>query len=212
MNSATPFLLVVVDGPSEARDELQGIEAAGVVQSIIGQIFGREVLKNLEVRYWRHIRLSPQRIARGHVEKARVIANEANESTCYGAILLLDADRDGDTRLEELREGTELSGVRKRTAIGIAREMLEAWLLADPSLVVCPLPAGKRSEELWGQKKDSMSNYPKHVLRRCVLTPRQWTHQDAVAAFEPSRARAFAPSLDEFMIEVESLADRQYAR
>jgi hypothetical protein len=212
MKSDVPFLLVVVDGPSEARDDIPGAESPGVVRTIIQQIFGDEVAKNVAIRYWRHVRLSPQRKARGHVEKARVIALEANESTVYGAVLLLDADHDGDTRLRELKEGTSSSGVDHRTAIGIAREMVESWLLADVSLRKHPLPSDKQSDDLWGAQNDPSSNYPKHVLNRCVLMPREWTHRDAVEAFDPSRARSQSPSLHAFMAEVEALADRHYAR
>jgi len=124
----------------------------------------------------------------------------------------LDADRHGDTRLDELKEGTSASGVRARTAIGIAREMVESWLLADVSLRKHPLPSNKQCDDLWGAKDDPMSNYPKHVLRRCVLEPRDWTHREAVEAFDPSRARSQSPSLHAFMAEVEALADRHYAR
>jgi len=124
----------------------------------------------------------------------------------------LDADHDGETRLHELKEGTSSSGVHHRTAIGIAREMVESWLLADASLMMHSLPPDKGCDDLWGAKSDPTSNYPKHVLRRCILEPRGWTHRNAVQAFNPSRARSQSPSLHAFMAEVESLADRHYAR
>jgi len=57
----------------------------------------------------------------------------ADAKTAYGAVMLLDNDhkdeRGGSVRLRELREGVESSGVRHRAAVGIAREMIEAWLL-----------------------------------------------------------------------------------
>ncbi len=205
-----PFLLVVVDGPSEARDSTAGASSGGVVRSIIRQAFGELVEKNIEVIYWHRVKLSGLRRVRGNIEKASVIARDANESTAYGAVLLLDADGDGDTRFAELAEGAALSGVRERTAIGIAREMIEAWLLADPNLLAEPLPPGKRCEHLWGRKDDIHSNYPKHVLRRCVLEPKRLNHAQAVELFDPNRARPHAVSLDAFMREVENLASHNW--
>lgn len=212
MSEDFPFLLVAVDGPSEARDNVAGTEAGGVMHTIVRQVFGDEAARNIAIRYWRQIRLSPQRRARGHVEKACIVARSANETTAYGALLLLDADRHADARLSELREGVMQAGCPERAAVGVAREMIEAWLLADPALLSTPLPAGKGCEELWGDKGDPTSNYPKHVLRRCVLEPRGLRHADAVASFNPTRARPHAPSLDAFMTEVQALAERQYVR
>jgi hypothetical protein len=176
MTNPTPFLLVVVDGPSEARDNTPGLPAGGVVRSIIRQTFGNHVEASIDIKYWHHIGKSPLRRLRGNDDKARYVAALADETTVYGAVLLLDADGNGATRFAELEEGANSSGVRERTAIGIAKEMIEAWLLADSELVAKELPAGKQCEELWGRKNDGESNYPKHVLRRCVLEPKRLTH------------------------------------
>jgi len=133
----------------------------------------------------------------------------ADQTTAYGAVLVLDNDHTGDRRLAELRAGVARSSLPHRAAIGVAREMVEAWVLADPELLVKQLPAGKTSEELWGAKDDGASGYPKHVLKRCVLEPRRWLHPDAVAAWSFDRARPHAPSLDAFAREVERLAAEQ---
>jgi len=213
MTVTYPYLLVVVDGPSEARDATRGVESGGVVRKVIACIFGDDVAGSIEIQYWHHVLRPPAHRARGHAEKAKRLAELADAKTAYGAVMLLDNDhkdeRGGSVRLRELREGVESSGVRHRAAVGIAREMIEAWLLADPDLVTLPLPAGKRCEELWGAKDDGSSNYPKHVLRRCVLEPRAWTHVEAVEAWSPERSRPNAQSLHEFMEEVERLARSQ---
>lgn len=124
--------------------------------------------------------------------------------------MLLDNDRKEDEgRLEQLRQGVGEVGQAERTAVGVAREMLEAWLLADPRLPHTTTPLPKRPEELWGKKGEAASNYPKHVLKRCVLEPRDLEHADALDEWSPARARAHAPSLDAFMKEVERLARSQ---
>jgi hypothetical protein len=207
-----PFLLVVVDGPSEARDAQAGAEAGGVVRTILARIFGEDAARSLAVRYWRHIPRSPLRGSGGHAEKARRMTVLADQTTAYGAVLLLDNDHTGDRRLEELRRGVQDSGLGHRAAVGVAREMIEAWLLADPALLARTLPSGKRCEDLWGSKEDTSSNYPKHVLRRCVLDPRGWSHQDAIGAWSVERSRPNAPSLDAFVTEVERLAAEQGVR
>ncbi len=209
MTSGYPFLLVVVDGPSEARDALAGAEAGGVVRTILARVFGEEAARSLEVRYWRHIPRSPLRGSSSHAEKARRMIALADQTTAYGAVLLLDNDHTGDRRLAELRQGLEDSQLGHRAAVGVAREMIEAWLLADAALLAKPLPPGKKTEDLWGAKEDPASNYPKHVLRRCVLDPRGWSHGEAVEAWSVDRARPHAPSLDAFVAEVERLAADQ---
>jgi hypothetical protein len=213
MTSPYPFLLVVVDGPSEAMDRASGVEPSGVVRKIIARAFGDDVARSIDVLYWHRLRRSPLRAARGHAEKARHLAVLANGTTAYGAVMLLDNDHKDEggrsVRLEELRAGVGQSGVAHRTAVGIAREMIEAWMLADPHLLAAPLPAGKRCEELWGSRDDAASNYPKHVLRRCVLEPRGLSHMEAVDAWSAERARPNASSLDDFMKEVDRLASSQ---
>lgn len=222
----SPWLLVVVDGPSEVRDAEEPDVARGVVTKILGHSFGDECVRNLSVQYWRHLKESPLRKespvrkARGdvrrhgrHAAKAAWLAALGNATTAYGTVILLDNDHDqrGD-RWEALRAGVDASGEAVRTAFGLAREMVEAWLLADQKLLARPLPKGKRCEDLWGQKDDPTSNYPKHVLRRCVLEPRGWTFPQAVEAWDQSRARANSASLDDFLSQVERLADAQYVR
>lgn len=209
MTPSYPYLLVVVDGPSEARDAAPGVEGGGVVRTIIARIFGPEVARHITVRYWHHIPLSPLRTRIGHEEKARRMIALADQTTAYGAVMVLDNDHTGERRLAELRAGVERSSLPHRAAVGVAREMVEAWILADPELLVKQLPAGKTSEELWGAKNDGASSYPKHVLKRCILEPRGWSHHEAVEAWSFDRARPHAPSLEAFAREVERLAADQ---
>jgi hypothetical protein len=218
------WLLVVVDGPSEVRSVEDADVAPGVVTKILGESFGEECVRNLSVQYWRHLERSPLREEsplRGrrsdlrkhgrHADKAAWLAALGSATTAYGTVLLLDNDHDQHSdRWKALRAGVEASGEKARTAFGLAREMVEAWLLADPELLDKPLPKGKRCEDLWGRKDDPASNYPKHVLRRYVLEPRGWTFPQAVEAWSPGRARKNSPSLADFLSQVEKLAHTQY--
>ena len=206
------WLLVVVDGPSEVRRD-DGGRRDGVVVRLIAQIFGDECAQNVTLMYWRHVRqrLSPLRRRRpqsmkGWAVQARYLSKLGN-ATGFGTVLLADNDNDSrQDRLGELRRGVAESDMTGRTAVGVARQMLEAWLLADPSLLERPLPAGKTCEMLWGDKDDPASNYPKHVLYRCVQEPRSWTLNEVIEHWQPSAAQAHSPSLRAFMEELDRLA------
>jgi len=220
----SPWLLVVVDGPSEVRDAEEPDVARGVVTKILGHSFGEECVRHLSVRYWRHLKGSPLRkessLRKGqgdlrmhgrHARHAAWLASLGNATTAFGTVILLDNDHDQRSdRREALRAGVAAAGAEARTAFGLAREMVEAWLLADPELLARPLPRGKRCEDLWGSKDDRSSNYPKHVLHRCVLEPRGWTFPRAVEAWSQGRAREHSASLDDFLSQVERLAQTQY--
>lgn len=223
--TTAPWLLVVVDGESEAKQGLawtnrrgakrQGLSGpVGAVCKIIEYCFGREAGQHLTLMYWHHVERSPLRpkpSARwgAWAEKARTAANLGGR-TKYGAILLVDNDHNAEQkRDEQLKLGVEHSRQVQRTAYGVAREMLEAWLLADPRLPHPDTPLPKRPEDLWGDKGQPQSNYPKHVLKRCTLEPRGWEYPNAVEEWAPERARPHSPSLDAFMAQVEHLARSQ---
>ena len=209
-----PYLLVMVEGPSEWPED---VERAGVVRSIVTEIFGEEISRETRPQYWAHVPVSPLRrdVPSGltkDAERVRQVVRLADALTAYGAIIVRDNDGPARDRLSELQQGVAASGASHRVAIGVARQMIEAWLLADAELLKEPLPAGKEPEDFWGDKRDHESNHPKQVLRRCCLTPRAWTHEEAIAAWSPARARPRASSLDGFLREVEELADRHKAR
>lgn len=214
-----PWLLVVVEGPSEVRPGEDPDVAQGVVTKILAQSFGEDCAIGVSPQYWGHVTMSPLRDRRlpdsvrkhgRHAEKACQLARLGTK-TVYGTVILLDSDNHHLERWNALQEGVAASGEAARTAYGLAREMVEAWLLADPSLLAEPLPRGKRCEDLWGAKRDPDSNHPKHVLRRCVLEPNGWTFPQAVEQWSPERARRNSASLDAFISQIENLARTQYA-
>lgn len=211
MSNVYPYLLIVVEGPSEVRKDERSCR--GAIVRLIREVFGAEITGALKVEYIRHIRPSPlrkyPRDLGHHALRCCIAAQAGDATTAYGTVVVIDADRHGSQRYEELVQGAEASGCRARVAVGVATEMIESWLLADPQLPVVPLPSGKSAEALWGSRHDGESNFPKHVLLRCVLTPRGWEFQDAVEPWNPSDARRHAPSLDAFLLELEALARTQ---
>ncbi len=209
-----PYLLVVVEGPSEARPGDDG--SRGVVVRLVREVFGAEVASNILVRFWRHVELSPRRsrektadLKTVYAQKAYVASKVGDRTTAYGTVIVIDNDHTGIVRIQELCRGIDASGSRGRVAVGVARETIEAWVLADRELLAVPIPVGKGVEELWGDRHDPLANHPKHALHRCVLAPREWHFPDAVERWEPSRARPHARSLDEFIGELQRLATSQ---
>lgn len=209
MSADTPWMLVLVEGPSEVGED---DDRAGVVTKIIESNFGAECARGVTCMYWRHVPRAPSRelspSLKGHgrlAEKAWLVSRMGAAKAAFGTVILLDNDR-RDERLDALEAGVKASGCAESTAYGVAREMLEAWLLADPELLDEPLPPGKTCEALWGKKSDPDSNHPKQVLRRCVLAPRGRTFHEAAEEWNPDRARSNAASLDDFMAQVERLA------
>ena len=84
--------------------------------------------------------------------------------------VLIVVDRDADRgRLARLQEGRFKAGDPSRCVIGLAVEMLEAWLLADPEAwrKVFPkiknIPLPKKPELKWGKKESA--NHPKRLLQ-----------------------------------------------
>lgn len=205
-----PWLLVVVDGPSE-MDDVGG----GAIRQIVRGAFGAVVAENLNVMYWSQVnrRLHADEVQRGrsYAQRAVKAARMGKETTAYGTILLLDNDHGTQDHLAEIRDALAArEELPEHSAVGVAREMIEAWLLADPALCSPALLPKRPPDALWGAKRDPSSNHPKRVLERIVLAPRGWRHRDATNAWDPARARPHSPSLDAFMGEVEALARRQW--
>ncbi len=209
-----PWLLVVVDGPSEVRDARPGADGGGAIRRIIREVFCTEAAENLEVVFWGAFnRMRPadeRKRTRSYAERAVKAARIGTKTTAYGTIILLDNDHSDHAHLAEIRDAlAAVEGLPERSAVGVAREMIEAWLLADPELCSPDQLPKRPPDALWGAKKDPASNHPKRVLERLVLEPRDWRHRDATDAWDPARARPHSPSLDAFMREVEALARRQ---
>lgn len=223
------YVLVVVDGPSKARGERGDDSAKGAVSRLVTEQLG-VTPPNLDVQYWHHAvgSVSPRRTGvprlRGHAEKADRLLRRARTLGRCLCVFVLDADGKGarplvdgvsypvapglrqlPIKLADLVEWRALVEDSHAVAIGIAVEMIEAWLLADPELAPRSASGAASAETLWGDKHDAKSNYPRHVVRRTVLEPRNWTHADAVQASDADRASENAFWLRAFREELRAL-------
>jgi len=181
----------------------------------VRQVFGEAAADNLEILYWGRFARSPlrgEKRLRSYAERA-VAAARFGDQTAYGTLLLVDNDHSKHDHRRAIQAALDQNvHLARRSAAGVACEMLEAWLLADPEVCDPTLLPSRSPDSLWGKKDDPRSNYPKQVLRRLVLKPRGWTHRDATDVWDPARARACSPSLAAFLDEVTALAQRQGVR
>ena len=115
-----------------------------------------------------------------------------NEEPTDPVLIVVDRDAD-DTRLATLQEGRAKAGDPPRCVIGLAVEMLEAWLLADPGAwksvfpKVKNLTLPKKPESSWG--KNDSPNHPKRQLQAAFETCNV-TDQRETAAFRLQLAQA----------------------
>lgn len=224
MSSEKNLLLVIVEGPSEVQEH--GRDIRGIVPKILEHICGDDGwLKHVRTKYWAEvgrelkdvrkprIELSRDRpdVFDGFARKTANVMRVARPEYSWGVIFLLDGDRNGEKRLRSLRLGASLEDeqdVGSHVAVGVAIEMVEAWLLADPKFTSSPgspIPSGKAPETLWGKRSDRNSNFPKNVLKRCVLGPRRWSFSDAVEHWDVESACKHSPSLNRFVSAVRNL-------
>src|SRR5262245_61972230 len=98
MSESYPYVLVLVDGPSEARGGDPQVESGGIVRAIVAYVFGAEVAMNIRVAYWSRTPRSPLRTsADGHricprAAQVRHAVAVACATTAYGAVVLADND------------------------------------------------------------------------------------------------------------------------
>lgn len=161
-------------GGAEHGDERRG--AVGVlVRRLLEEKLGREV------RDWEIERDVLPRVhdrsdsVSGYPRKVMLAIAAAKERRCSAVAIVVDRDRtEGTKRLGQLREGRALAEqagnpLAYKAALGVAVEMVEAWLLADeqalneafglqPKVAAIPDPEGLDG----GPKTDA---YPKTVLR-----------------------------------------------
>jgi hypothetical protein len=122
---------------------------------------------------------------------------------CDAIVVLVDRDHKSERR-SELDQGIE--GCPQPRAVGVATEMLEAWILADPDILrEAGISLPKKPEELWGDRKDPESNHPKHVLSRVQSALRDKHLYDTMDRWSLTRALGDAPSLRAFCEELAAL-------
>lgn len=218
MSSDANFILAVVDGPSEglATSIYQERSCDGVLIRLLSYActaYGDEIRKYVFVQHWRSPIPTSHLRARGLFGYAEKVSRWIRQARVLGnytlVIFLVDNDRFTDTpsRQQQLINGIQAArngeepSYRPRVVEGVAVEMIESWLLADPGLLAAShaLPRGKTSEELWGNEKDSDSHHPKCLLRKHVSKPRNWCHADCIQHWDIASAIENSPSLRLFV-------------
>ena len=158
-------------------DESRG--AVGVlVRRVLEQRFGREVQDwEIERDVLPRVHRASESVS-GYPRKVHLAIEEARIRGCSSVAVVVDRDRtEGGARLSELRDGRDLAEkyenpLAYKTALGVAVETVEAWLLADEqalneALALDPkAPAIPDPEGLGGGPKTE--SHPKNVLRKLI--------------------------------------------
>lgn len=226
MSADNHFIFAMVDGPSESNStsSYQERPCEGALMRILSFVFtayGDQVGSYVCVRHWRTpIPLSshrqPPRLF-GYAEKVNRWIRLARVTGRYSILIFLaDNDRFSDTpsRQDQLAAGIAAAlhddspPHRPIVIDGVAVEMIESWLLSDPELVAHKqsLPAGKCTEEFWGDERDQSSHHPKCLLLRHVCAPRHWDYSDCIQHWNVGKAVENSPSLRCFVEKLRQAA------
>ncbi len=192
--------LLVGEGTSEIGDDSR----PGFLQVLLRQLAGET---SIEVKRQTcaglvHGRPLPAPQPKGMARTVARAERAARVLQCDAVVVLVD--RDGRREREEQLRG----GGAKLTvphALGLATEMLEAWLLADPELLEgSGVKVRKRPEELLGKEADPASQHPKVIFAR-VLRALGIDRDQALERWEVARAAERAPHLEDFRRQLEAL-------
>ena len=134
-------VLILGEGPTDlGRIGLDGsLELEGALPTLVRKLLGGiapQVPVDIRAQRMSKIRLFKKRIGRsGHGYANKLVALLALKEGREADAVIAVVDRDGerhDDRIAELNRGRdELRNAKKPCAVGVAIEMIEAWLLAD---------------------------------------------------------------------------------
>jgi hypothetical protein len=125
---------------------------------------------------------------------------------CDAVVVLVDNDHKPKRR-NDLQAG--FAGCQTPCAGGVAKEMLEGWIIADGEVLPTPITITKQPEDIWGDKRDPDSEHPKCVLKR-ALAAAGVDYADVLEHWSVARAAQRAPWLRDFCRQlVVLLRDRQ---
>lgn len=153
--------------------------AVGVlVRRLLEQRFGREVRDwEIETAHLPRTHAHSEEVS-GYPRKVLLAIEEAAIRGCTSVAIVVDRDRTpGGGRLSELRTGLALAEAKGnplayKAALGVAVEMVEAWLLADEQALndalglAPPTPAIPDPERLDGGPRTD--TYPKNIFKSLV--------------------------------------------
>lgn len=190
-------MLVVSEGKLDVGGDAELGPVTVLVRRMIEATLGRDLRPN-EIEGEPMPRLNTVRLGKGRETRLRTAlrAAEANGKDCVAFVI----DRDGHAnsgrrdalraaRSEIEQSGGALGALAERTAIGVAVETVEAWLLADEGALNAalaptrPIDRHKDPEALSGGPKDP--KHPKVVLSECIARAThdrdQRGHYEAIA-------------------------------
>ena len=228
------WVLLVVEGPSEAGRRGGISDGTGLVARVVQQRLGvpaehvrvlhwrdplppsmprdRPALPGFAGRAHRMLRTLP---AQRHALRVLVVDADRQDlrplraGAAYAAAAHADRVPERLADLVEWRDGESDSELRDSTVVGVAVEMIEAWLLADDDLLGAPLPDGKQPEALWGKEGAPGSHHPKDVVKRAILGPKGITYAEALEAWQPEKARNRSFWLDAFLGDLDAVRRRR---
>lgn len=161
----------------DGGDEPRGAVSV-LARRILEKQFGRELHDwEIECDVLPRVHRASESVS-GYPRKVHLAIEEAKIRGCSSVAVVVDRDRtEGGSRLGQLREGRDLAEQRDnplayKTALGVAVETVEAWLLADEralneALALDPkAPAIPSPEALGGGPRTE--THPKNVLRKLI--------------------------------------------
>ncbi|HZU95660.1 MAG TPA: DUF4276 family protein [Planctomycetota bacterium] len=135
-------LLIFSEGPSDVGSPTASwdVGAHGAIRaltaSVLARRFGRAINEwEIEVEHLPRLQRT-----NGFPSKVVAAIRLARSRQCTSAAIVIDNDRTGDRRLRLLSEGRDdaladgdpsMAALANHTALGVAVECMEAWLLAD---------------------------------------------------------------------------------
>lgn len=171
-------VLVVGEGKNDVGYQAPEGWRDGVLPELVRRLLRLGDEDEIGRRRWKDIRqnpLAPRRPIRGFDRRTEAWMYYA-KTHGFAAVILV-ADRDGrveEQRIDRIRNGRDQARAELGidAAVGVAVEMIEAWLLADEQALRQvtgnkSIPRQPDPETLASRTKDSPSN-PKHRLR-CLI-------------------------------------------
>jgi dihydrofolate reductase len=169
-------ILILGEGATELR--APGEQWSGCGRVLLRRMFGEptEDLLSFEEHVLSRFRRDPDltdtepRI-RGESEQAQLACELASRDANALVLMRDDDHRDRRANIERGLAEARAQGHSSPAVLALAIECVEAWVLTDPDAwqrVYGKKPTlPSHPEMLWGDRRDSASNHPKCVLRRC---------------------------------------------
>lgn len=165
-------------GAAHGEDDTSKGAVGVLVRRVLEERLGREIQAwEIEGDVLPRVHRASESVS-GYARKVQLAIEEARIRGCSSVAVVVDRDRTaGSSRLSQLREGRSLAEQQGNplayaTALGVAVETVEAWLLADEQALNEALSLNPRAPAIpdpegldGGPKTES---HPKNVLRKLI--------------------------------------------